>query len=411
MRSRPIRTDPAPTTVEPQTAIARLQVKPVLTGVQSCGLSMLLLLIFLLLAIMPSVAVAAPPASGSALLPLVTVAPVKMQDINPPTEYIGHVEAIQVVDLRARSEGFLEQINFMEGERVPSGKLLYVIEQAPYLAKVAVDKAQVAQAEAELNRANQHLKRLRSVLSASIPAMDLDDAVAAQLHAEAQIAIAKANLNRSLLDLGYTTIKAPINGRIGRTAYTRGNLVGPASKPLARIVQMDPIRVVYSISDNNIAAIQMALNDAVEGQKSLALVPRLRLANGTILDTEGRIDFVDNEIDPTTGTIAIRAEFDNSKKLLIPGQYVTVLVTLTHPKMRPTVPQAAVLVNQQGPYLLVVDSENIANVRQITIGKAVGAMWAVESGLAPGEQVIVEGIQKVKPGEPVQINSSRPREN
>jgi membrane fusion protein (multidrug efflux system) len=241
--------------------------------------------------------------------------------------------------------------------------------------------------------------------------MDLDDAVAAQLRAEAQIAMAKANLNRSLLDLGYTTIKAPINGRIGLTAYTRGNLVGPASKPLARIVQMDPIRVVYSISDNNLAAIQTALNDAVEGQKSLALVPRLRLANGTILDTEGRIDFVDNEVDPATGTIAIRAEFDNPKRLLIPGQYVTVLVTLTHPKLRPIVPQAAVLVNQQGHYVLVVDRENVAKVRQITIGKAVGAMWAVESGLAADEQVIVEGIQKVTPGEPVQISPSRAQEN
>lgn len=409
MRSLSRMNDPSPLTAELQTATALMHAKPILSRVQSHGLLILLLILFLL-AIIPSVAAASPPGSGSALLPLVTVAPVQIQDINPPTEYVGHVEAIQVVDLRARVEGFLEQINFIEGENVPSGKLLYVIEQAPYLAKVAVDKAYVAQAEAELTRANQHLKRLRSVLSASIPAMDLDDAVAAQLRAEAQIAIARANLNRSLLDLGYTTIKAPISGRIGSTAYTRGNLVGPASKPLARIVQMDPIRVVYSISDNDLAAIQMALNDAAAGQKHLALVPRLRLSNGTILDTEGRIDFVDNEMDPATGTIAIRAEFDNSKNLLIPGQYVNVLVTLTQPKPRPVVPQAAVLVNQQGRYVLVVDSENVANVRQITIGQAVGAMWAVESGLTAGEQVIVEGIQKVRPGEPVQIIPSRPQE-
>jgi len=409
MRSLPTMNDPTPTTAELQTATALICAKPIPNGVQSRGLFILRLILFLL-AIIPSVAVAAGPGSGSALPPLVTVAPVKIQDINPPTEYIGHVEAIQVVDLRARVEGFLEQINFIEGENVPSGKLLYVIEQAPYLAKVAVDKANVAQAEAELTRANQHLKRLRSVLAASIPAMDLDDAVAAQLRAEAQIAMAKANLNRSQLDLGYTTIKAPINGRIGRTAYTRGNLVGPTSNPLARIVQMDPIRVVYSISDNDLAAIQMALNDAAEGQKHLALVPRLRLANGTMLDTEGRIDFVDNEMDPATGTIAIRAEFDNSKNLLIPGQYVNVLVTLTQPKLRPTVPQAAVLVNQQGSYVLIVDRENVAHLRQITIGQAVGAMWAVESGLTAGDQVIVEGIQKVQPGEAVQISPGRPQE-
>jgi RND family efflux transporter MFP subunit len=368
------------------------------------------ILILLLLPIIPFVAVAAPPGSGSELLPLVTVATVKIENINPPAEYIGHVEAIQTVDLRARVEGFLEQINFNEGENVPAGKLLYVIEQAPYLAKVAIDKAQVAQAEAELTRANQHLKRLRSVLSASIPATDIDDAVAAQLRAEAQIAITQANLNRSLLDLGYTSIKAPISGRIGRTAYTQGNLVGPASKPLARIVQMDPIRVIYSISDNNFAAVQMALNDAVEGRRSPALVPRIRLANGTVLDTEGRIDFVDNEVDPATGTIAIRAEFDNSKGLLIPGQYVNVLVTLTQPKLRPLIPQAAVLVNQQGPYTLVVDSQNIANARPISIGQAVGNMWAVESGLNKGDRVIVEGIQKVQPGKPVQINPGPPQE-
>ncbi len=401
--------DPTPTTAERQTAVARLHAKPILTGVQSRRL-FIVLLVLLLLPIMLFVAVAAPPGSGSALPPLVTVAPVTIEDINPPTEYIGHVEAIQTVDLRARVEGFLEQINFKEGENVPAGKLLYVIEQAPYLARVAVDKAQLAQAEAELTRANQHLKRLRSVLSASIPATDIDDAVAAQLRAEAQIAIAQANLNRSLLDLGYTTIKAPISGRIGRTAYTRGNLVGPASRPLARIVQMDPIRVVYSISDNNFAAIQTALNDAVEGQQSLALVPRLRLANGTILDTQGRIDFVDNEMDPATGTIAIRAEFDNPKNLLIPGQYVNVRVTLTQPKLLPIVPQAAVLVNQQGHYVLVVDRENLANVRPISIGQAVGTMWAVESGLNAGELVIVEGIQKVQPGKPVQIDPGRPQE-
>jgi RND family efflux transporter MFP subunit len=410
MRSLLPMNDPAATAAGLREATVRLYANPILSGVRSRRL-FILPLILLLPALIASVAVGAPPDSGSALPPLVTVAPVAIQNINPPVEYIGHVEAIQAVDLRARVEGFLEQINFKEGDNVPSGKVLYVIEQAPYLAKVAVDKAQVAQAEAELTRANQHLQRLRSALAASIPAMDLDDAVAAQLRAEAQIAMAKANLNRSLLDLGYTTIKAPINGRIGRTAYTRGNLVGPTSKPLARIVQMDPIRVVYSISDNNLAAIQMALNDAAEGQRHFDLVPRLRLANGTILDTKGRIDFVDNEMDPATGTIAIRAEFDNVKNLLIPGEYVNVLVTLTQPKLLPTVPQAAVLVNQQGYYVLVVDRQKVANVRQITIGKAVGAMWAVESGLAAGEQVVVEGIQKVKPGEPVQIDSSRPQEN
>ncbi len=349
------------------------------------------------------VAVAAPPGPGSGQPPLVSVAPVAMTDVNPPAEYIGHIEAIQAVDLRARVDGFLEAVNFREGDLVAAGTSLYAIEQAPYRAKVAVDKAQLAHAEAELTRASQQLQRLRSALTASIPAMDLDEAAAAQLRAEAQVAIEQATLDRSLLDLEYTTITAPISGRIGRTAYTRGNVVGPASNPLARIVQVDPVRVVYSLSDNDPVAIQMAMNAAADDQQDPALIPRIRLANGTLVDTPGRIDFVDNAMDAATGTIAIRAQFDNPGGLLIPGQYVTVLVTLAQPKLLPVIPQAAVLVNQQGSYVLVVDSENIARARPIVLGPALGSRWAVASGLKADERVIVEGLQKVKPDAPVQI--------
>lgn len=333
-----------------------------------------------------------------------------MADVNPPSEYIGHVEAIQSVDLRARVEGFLEEVNFREGDLVSSGKSLYAIEQAPYLAKVAVDKAQLAHAKAELSRANQQLKRLRSALTASIPAMDLDDAVAAQLRAEAQVAIAQATLERSLLDLDYTIVTAPISGRIGRTAYTRGNVVGPASGPLAHLVQVDPVRVVYSMSDNDPAAIQMTLSAAADDRQDPALIPHIRLANGTQVDKPGRIDFVDNRVDTATGTIAVRAEFDNPDGLLIPGQYVTVMVTLSEPKLLPIIPQAAVLVNQQGSYVLVVDHEKIARARPVVLGPALGSKWAVTSGLQADELVIIEGIQKVKPDAAVQIGPVPPQE-
>ena len=362
----------------------------------------------LLSLLIPPVAVAAPPGSGQP--PLVSVAPVTIADVNPPSDYIGHVEAIQAVDLRARVEGYLEAVNFREGDTVPAGKSLYQIEQAPYLAKVAVDKAQLAYAKAELTRADQQLKRLRSALTASIPAMDLDEAVAAQLRAQAQMEIAQATLERSLLDLDYTTIVAPIDGRIGRTAYTRGNVVGPASTPLARIVQMDPVRVVYSLSDNDPAAIRMSMAAAAEDPQNPALIPRLRLADGTLVDRAGRVDFVDNTIDAATGTIAVRAQFDNSDGLLIPGQYVTVLITLSDPRPLPVIPQSAVLVNQQGSYVLVVDSENIARARPVVLGPALGSMWAVTSGLKADERVIVEGIQKVKPDAAVQIGPEPPQE-
>lgn len=371
--------------------------RPVVSG-RTVSVCSMLAVGLLLSCLMAYSAVAGAPGPGNMPPPLVGLERVVLQDVNPPAAYVGHVEAIQSVDLRARVEGFLEQVNFKEGDYVRAGKVLYAIEQAPYRAKVASDKAQVEEAEAELARSAQYLGRLRSARPGSIPATDLDNAVAAQLRAKAQIDQAKAALTRSQLDLDYTTIQAPISGRIGKTAYTRGNLVGPSSMPLARIVQVDPIRVVYSISENDLASIQAALKDMAKGRQSPVLAPRLRLADGTVLDIKGRVDFVDNEVDSATGTIAVRTEFDNPDGVLIPGQYVNVLVSLAEPRMMPVVPQAAVQQDHEGSYVLVVNGENRVDIRRVKMGAVVGAMWAVESGLNEGERVIVQGVQKVQPG-------------
>jgi membrane fusion protein (multidrug efflux system) len=184
------------------------------------------------------------------------------------------MEAVQTVDLRARIQGFLEQVKFKEGSDVRAGDLLYVIEQAPYQAKVDADTASVTQATATFTKARQYLERVRTVRSGGVSAADIDDAVAEELRAKGELEEAKANLERSRLDLGYTTVKAPISGRIGQTAFTKGNLVNPASGPLARIVQIDPIRVVYSISENDLVAIKMALKDAASVKKHSMLAPR-----------------------------------------------------------------------------------------------------------------------------------------
>ncbi len=359
----------------------------------------LLLIHIIFLSMVPFIAIASSPGSGSLPVPLVAVEPVIVMDINPPADYVGHVEAIQRVDLRARVEGFLEKVNFNEGEDVQSGDLLYVIEQAPYKAQVDSNKAGVAQAEAELIRSNRHLKRLQSALPESIPAMDLDEAVATELRAKAQVAGAQAALTRSMLDISYTMIYAPISGRIGQTAYTRGNLVGPASVPLSRIVQTDPIRVVFSISENDLAVIQPSLeNLSVKDRQNSALIIRLRLSDGTMFKENGRIDFIDNQVDSTTGTIAVRAQFDNSEGWLIPGQYVNVLLTLAEPKMLPVVPQAAMQQDHEGTYVLTVDKDNRVVIRRVKTGPVIDNLWAVESGLNEGEIVIVEGLQKIQPG-------------
>jgi RND family efflux transporter MFP subunit len=357
----------------------------------------------LLMVLFPVWGLAATPGQGAAPPPVVAVVTIAAQDVNKPAEYVGHVEAVQSVDLRARVEGVIERVEFREGQDVHAGDLLYVIEQAPYRAKVAADKAKVEEARANLDRASRHLQRLKSARPESVRATDIDNAVADEAQAKAQLLATRAQLTASELDLGYTEIRAPIDGRIGRTAFTRGNMVNASSGTLARIVQLDPIRVVYSISENDMTSVRKALKDAQSKAKNPLLAPRLRLADNQLVPTVGRIDFVDNEVDAATGTIAVHAVFGNHDHLLLPGQYATVLVSLQQPRILPMVPQASVLTNQKGRYVLIVDEQGIAIPRPITTGPTVGTMWAVESGVKTGDRVIVGGIQKVRPGQKVQV--------
>jgi RND family efflux transporter MFP subunit len=353
----------------------------------------------LLMWVFPEGALSGPTGPGGGPPPLVAVAKVTEQDVNPPTEYVGHVQAVQTVDLRARIEGFLEQVKFREGSDVRAGDLLYVIEQTPYQAKVDADTARVTQATATLTKARQYLERVRTVRSGGVSATDIDDAVAEELRARAQLEEDKANLERSRLDLGYTMVRAPISGRIGRTVYTQGNLVNPASGLLARIVQIDPIRVVYSISENDLAAIKRALKDAGSGKKHPMLTPRIKLPGSQVLKTAGQIDFVDNTVDPGTGTIAVWALFDNPDGTLLPGQYVTVLVARSQPQLMTVVPQSAILEDRDGRYVLVVNDQNQVVMRRVKTGPVVGVNWAITSGLSVNESVIIEGVQKVQPGQ------------
>ena len=392
-----------PGTAETMLSHGKFRMFPLLFG-DKCPPRSTFVFALLLLLLLPGMAQAAPPADTPP--PLVTISPVILQDVNPPAKYVGHVEAVQTVDLRARVEGFLEEIYFREGADVHAGDLLYVIEPAAYQAQVAADRARVAQAKASLRKASFLLKRLKAARSDSISATSMDGAIAEELRMQAQLEEARAILVRSELDLDYTKIKAPISGRIGQTLYTRGNLVNPASGPLGRIVQLAPIRVLYSISENDINAIQAALHDAGPGKKHPMLTPRLKLANGEMSKANGHVDFVDNRVDPATGTMAVWALFDNSDLKLLPGQYVTVMLSRSQPEMMPVVPQAAVLTNQQGSYVMVVDSESRAIVRPVTTGVEVGTNWTVKSGLSEGDRVIVQGIQKVRPGQTVRLDSA-----
>jgi membrane fusion protein (multidrug efflux system) len=358
---------------------------------------------------------AAPPSA-----PQVRVMTIEEKNVVPASEYVGHVEAIQAVELRARVEGFLEEVSFTEGDYVQEGQVLYRIEPDGYKARVAMEKARVAmekarvaQAEAELTRARSHLNRMRSVNQQSISALDLDNAVAAELAAQANLSAAQANLaaagaalDDSELNLAYTTISAPISGRIGRTAYTRGNLVNPAAGVLATIVQTNPVRVAYAVSENDIATVQKAIRE-MDSPGAQLLSPRLILPGDQLYPETGQVVFVDNRVDRATGTITVRARFDNADRLLLPGQYVTVQVRAAAPKLMPVVPQSAVLVNQEGRYVLTV-KDGTATPQPIVTGTALDQTWAVESGLKAGDQVIVSGIQKVQPGQPVTVLPADP---
>ncbi len=367
-----------------------------------------MLLIFLVLSASAPIVNAASPGAKKGPPPLVKVTPIIEQEINPPIEYVGHVEAIQSVILQARVKGFLEQVNFKEGSDVKVGNLLYVIEQAPYEARVAADRAGVAQAQATLTKASQYLERVRNVRSGGISASDLDTAVAEELLAKARLLEAQAALTLSELDLEYTRIKAPISGRIGRTALTKGNICEPNFGPLARIVQLNPIRVLYSISENDLAAIQAVQKDSSLTKKIPSLVPRLKLLDGSILDTVGRVDFVDNVVDKDTGTIAVRAIFDNPDGLLLPGQYVTIMISQSQGEKLPVIPQAAVLQDREGHYVLMVDQQNQVIKQRVTTGLLVsGNRWAVTSGLKAGDLVIIQGLQKVKPGQTVKTTQDK----
>ena len=361
-----------------------------------------------------------PVSAGQGPTPQVRVMTIEEQNVVPASEYVGHVEAIQTVELRARVEGFLEEVSFTEGDLVREGQVLYRIEPDGYKARVAMEKARVAmekarvaQAGAELTRAESHLKRMRSVNPQSISALDLDNAVAAELAAQASLAAAQASLaaagaalDDSELNLAYTTITAPISGRIGRTAYTRGNLVNPAAGILATIVQTAPVRVAYAVSENDIAAVQKAIQE-MDRPGAQLLSPRVILPGNQLYSETGQVVFVDNQVDRSTGTITVRARFENADRLLLPGQYVTVQVRAAAPKLMPVVPQSAVLVNQEGRYVLTV-KDGTATSQPIVTGTALDRMWAVESGLKPGDQVIVNGIQKVRPGQPVTVLPADP---
>jgi len=332
--------------------------------------------------------------------PAVSVTPVVSRQVTETADYIGRITAIEKVDIVARVVGFLEERTFTEGQTVKKGDLLFGIEQAIYKAAVEQARATLAKAKAtEVNAKLQFDRGKELVRNQNIPQSTVDQREADQAAAQAGVMEAQAALDQAEINLGYTEIRSPIDGRIGLAIVTQGNLVQPSSGRLATIVSQDPIYVLFQVSQRNLLDYFRRRPD--EADKNAPVTVRIKLPNGTAYPHPGVANFLDVQVDPTTDTVAIRATVPNPEHLLIAGGVVGVSVERGAPKSALTVPQSAVLLDQAGRYVLVVDAAKKVEQRRVTTGAEQGRDIVVTDGLKEGEQVIVEGIQKVRPGQVV----------
>lgn len=338
------------------------------------------------------------PAPGStAPPPAVDVVRVVREDVTPRSTFTGRIEAVDKVDLRARVEGFLEKRLFEEGSAVKAGQLLFVIEKAPYEVAIADARGAIARAEGALQLADVEVARFQELVKKQAAAQsDLDLRVARQAEARGALMQSQAALQKAELDLSYTDVAAPVSGAIGRAAFSVGSYVSPASEPLATLVSQDPIYVVFPVSQRLLLAIRRG--QVEKGEDPRAVEVRLRLADGSMYARAGRIDFVDVQVNPGTDTVSIRSELANPDGLLRDGALVTAVIAATRPEQALVVPAQAILADQAGLYVLVADAEDRVQVRRVEAGPAADGKVPVKAGLTEGERVIVEGVQKVRPG-------------
>lgn len=342
--------------------------------------------------------------------PAVGIVEASRRPVTESTEFIGRVEAINRVELRARITGFLETRNFTEGSEVEEGALLYRIEHAPYEAQLDQARANVASAEATLANARVALARARELRTTGAGTQAaLDNAIAQERTGAASLLGAQAAVRIAEINLAYTDITAPIAGAIGSTTYTPGNVVSPSSQPLATIVSQDPMRVAFTIPQRT--AIELRNRYESRGGTS-AVVVRIRRVDGSVYEHPGHIDFIDTSISRDTDSLLIRASIPNpvragaqqgqpGSRSLIDGQFVTVLLEGAEPVQAIVIPRAAVAQDQQGFFVYIVDGENKAQRRNIRLGTSTPENATVEEGLQVGDKVITEGIQRVRPGQVV----------
>jgi membrane fusion protein (multidrug efflux system) len=329
--------------------------------------------------------------------PAVGVVTAAKRPVAEGVTFVGRVQAVNKVDLVARVEGFLKQRAYTEGQEVKAGDLLFVLEKDTYQAAVDQAQANLVSAQANADNAKLQADRARDLIrNQNISQATLDDRIAAEKSANAAVQQNQAALEQAQINLGYTEIRAPFDGRVGISTFSVGALVGPSSGALATIVSQDPIYVTFPVSDRFILDVKQ---QAQVEAKDVAV--HLTLANGSQYPEVGKIDFTDVKVDQNTDTLTVRAVFPNPDRILTDGQYARVTAERKTPVDALVIPQRAILTDQTGDYVLVVGDGNRAAAKHIATGAIQGADVVVQQGLNDGDVVIVDGVQKVRPGQQV----------
>jgi membrane fusion protein (multidrug efflux system) len=332
------------------------------------------------------------------------VVTVELKSLAITNELPGRLEASRIAQVRARAAGIVLKRTFREGSDIKAGDVLFRIDPAPFQATFESAQASVTRAEANLAQANLKVQRYKPLVETNaISRQEYDDALTVQKQAAADVATARAARQTASLNLGYATVTAPISGRVGRAQVTEGALVGVGeATPLTTIQQIDPIYVNLTQSSTEVLRLKRAmasgqLASAGKDQASVTLLTE----DGTPYPQAGKLLFSDVTVDESSGAITLRAEFPNPNRFLLPGMYVRAQLNQAVNERAITVPQQAVIRNQDGASVMVVNADGKVAAQNIRADTAQGDTWIVAEGLKAGDRVIVEGLQKVKPGAPV----------
>jgi RND family efflux transporter MFP subunit len=345
----------------------------------------------------PNEYVAPPP-------PAVTVAQPIEREIIRQLEFTGTTRSIEAVDVRARVMGYLQSIAFEDGAQVKAGDLLFVIEPAPF--EVALDSANAAlqKAEASLELARADLARTEPLVKrGALTAQELDVKRAAVATATADVASAKAAVRQAELDLAYTQVKSPISGRVSRHMVDVGNLVQPGETVLTRVEAFDPIHVYFAVSEADVLEfMKVSPSTPMESIRQNAPTLHMGLSSEEGFPHEGRLDFAELGVDPQTGTQMRRGEFPNPEGKLVPGLFARVRFPIGSPEPGLMIPDRAIGADQRGEYVLVVNDKNVVEYRPVQLGMRVARMREIRSGVSAGEWIVINGLQRARPGAPVQ---------